>query len=120
MKKILILFSTILLLSACGAQKTKQHGNINPPSQVELGKFYFSRGEFDNAARAFSMALKSNPDNATLYFYHGQALARLKLYSKAIDDFSQAIDLKKILLMPISIKPWPMHQLIILMKRKKF
>jgi tetratricopeptide (TPR) repeat protein len=95
MKKILILFSTILLLSACGAQKTKQHGNINPPSQVELGKFYFSRGEFDNAARAFSMALKSNPDNATLYFYHGQALARLKLYSKAIDDFSQAIDLKK-------------------------
>jgi tetratricopeptide (TPR) repeat protein len=95
MKKLMILFSTILFLSACGVQKAKQQGNIAPPSHVELGKFYFSRGEYDNAAKAFSMALKSNPDNATLYFYHGQTLARLKLYAKAIDDFSHAINLKK-------------------------
>jgi len=95
MKKLIIFFSTILLLSACGVHKTKQHGKITPPSHVELGKFYFSRGEYDKAARAFAMELKSNPDNATLYFYHGQSLARLKLYAKAIDDFSRAIDLKK-------------------------
>ena len=83
------------MLLGCTVQKGKHSGDIKPASHVEIGKFYLSRGEYENAVKAFTLAIKTNSNNATLYFYRGQGLIRLKLYSKAIDDFSRAIDLRK-------------------------
>ncbi len=49
------------------AQQISKTNRPDPNAQVFLGKQYAKRGDFDNAARAYHVAIKVDPENALAY-----------------------------------------------------
>lgn len=49
------------------AQQISKQNRPDPRAQIFLGKQYAERGDFDNAARAYHIAIKLDPENAGAY-----------------------------------------------------
>lgn len=59
-----------------------------------LGWICFEQGDYEQAERAFSDALKLEPSKASIYNERGQARVQLNKYREAIQDFTSLIGLE--------------------------
>lgn len=62
------------------------------------GKKYFSNGNYEEAAKNFSLAIGQNPNRADYYIDYGMALIGLEHYDKAMEQFDRVIMEKKIMM----------------------
>lgn len=60
------------------------------------GKKYFASGNYEEAARCFSLAIDENPHRAEYYIDYGMAFIGLSRYDEAIEQFDRVIMDKKI------------------------
>jgi tetratricopeptide (TPR) repeat protein len=69
-------------------------------AEKEYVKFYNKgvvankKGDFDEAIRYYSKAIRLKPDSAALFYVRGRAYVEKERYDNAISDFSRAITLK--------------------------
>ena len=81
---LLFLFLLNLLIIGCSwSQLTK----------YELGVESYNNGRYRTAVEYFTRAIWEDPVNAELYFFRGNAMAKLKLYDDAIHNYTTAIKL---------------------------
>ncbi|MDR2151460.1 MAG: tetratricopeptide repeat protein [Helicobacteraceae bacterium] len=62
-------------------------------SAVERGGAAYERGDYQEAVKQYSIAIKESPKNPHRYAMRGVAYSQLGKYSSAITDFNQAIKL---------------------------
>lgn len=89
LKKLLsigLFFIMILILSGCS-----QAGGY-----YKSGKKYFGSGNYEEAAKQFSLAIDENPNRAEYYIDYGMALIGLSRYDEAIEQLDGIIMDKKI------------------------
>jgi tetratricopeptide (TPR) repeat protein len=91
MKKLLpILFVIIMMVISSGCSKADGY--------YRNGKKYFSNGNYEEAAKHFSLAIEGNPNRAEYYIDYGMALIGLSKYDEAIEQFNRVIIDKNIVI----------------------
>lgn len=60
------------------------------------GKNYFANGNYEEAAKYFTLAIEENPNRAEYYIDYGMALIGLSRYDEAVKEFDRIIMDKKI------------------------
>lgn len=73
-----------LLENACS------FSSCNPAAYYELGSIYLSRDEDESAIASFEKATQLGFKTFELHFNYGQALAKLGLFNRAFEQFTQA------------------------------
>lgn len=70
--------------------------NENPKEKretiVELGKFYFLNGKYEQAMREFNKALEINPKDADIYYHMGLICESRNKRDEAQDAYEQALE----------------------------
>jgi tetratricopeptide (TPR) repeat protein len=61
---------------------------------LKKGINYLDQGKYEEALQIFGMLLIGEPRNASLHYYKGNTLHKLKRYEEAIESFKLAIKLK--------------------------
>ncbi|WP_395476637.1 tetratricopeptide repeat protein [Rickettsia endosymbiont of Pantilius tunicatus] len=61
---------------------------------LKKGINYLDQGKYEEALKVFGMLLIVEPRNASLHYYRGNTLHKLKRYDEAIESFKAAIKLK--------------------------
>ena len=92
MKRQLILgFSIVLIasLGGCGPTTEEKVQNL-----FQSAKGWIAKGEYDQAIKDYSEAIKLKPDDAFAWYERGKAYAYKGDYDQAIKDYSKAIELK--------------------------
>ena len=69
------------------------NGKQNPAVSVLLGKTHLKLGDKALAMQSFNSAIKTDPSNASIYYYRGNLQYQNKAYEKALEDFSTAVKL---------------------------
>ncbi len=69
--------------------------NSRPPMTVEqykeMGDTFREQGRYDDALRAYDMALQLNPNDAVAHNNAGLALAKLNKYGDALQAYDRAL-----------------------------
>ncbi|HQT21204.1 MAG: hypothetical protein B7X83_03865 [Polynucleobacter sp. 17-46-58] len=71
-------------------EKACSFSSCNPAAYYELGSIYLSRDEDESAIASFEKATQLGFKTFELHFNYGQALAKLGLFSRAFEQFTQA------------------------------
>ncbi len=83
-------------ISACTAAITskKHQGAELATAHIVRGNAYFSRGDYNNAARDYDEAIQLNPKNSVAFYNRGNVYNRLGQYDDAIENYDKAIELR--------------------------
>ena len=75
--------------------KKKQSGDApkNEAEIIEMGKFYFLNGKYDNAIDEFNKALEINPGNAEVYYHLGLIFENRNMSAEAQDMYEKALSI---------------------------
>jgi tetratricopeptide (TPR) repeat protein len=102
MKHIIIGVVGIMVLMTMGCSATISASPTQTPEPViketalqwfERGNAYVQAGNYEDAVKAFTLAIASEPNFADAYYSRGLVLGRSGKHEQAIDDFTQAIAL---------------------------
>jgi|SRR5580704_1326028 tetratricopeptide (TPR) repeat protein len=85
--------STGLCLAVCGVLWGCAESSESPEVLVERGHLLEGRGEFQEAIDAYTKALASRPNDATIFYDRGVAFGRLSQWKEAADNYTRSIEL---------------------------
>ncbi|NQT10379.1 MAG: tetratricopeptide repeat protein [Desulfobacteraceae bacterium] len=92
----LMIVTSLSIYLVCGCSSTTElkqtWGHIE--TYVERGKFYMSKGQYDQAISEFNKAIQINPKYVNAYLYRGHAYAEKGQYDQAISEFNSLLRLK--------------------------
>lgn len=83
-------------ISACTAAITskKHQGAELATAHIVRGNAYFSKGDYNGAARDYDEAIQLNPKNSVAFYNRGNVYNRLGQYDDAIENYDKAIELR--------------------------
>jgi tetratricopeptide (TPR) repeat protein len=73
--------------------RTSDMEKIHSISYDRRGAAYFGKGDYGNAIKDFSEAIRLNPEQRLAYYNRGNVYARMGKFNRAIEDCSEAIRL---------------------------
>jgi len=84
-------------ISACTAAITskKHQGAELATAHIVRGNAYFSKGDYNGAARDYDEAVRLNPKNSVAFYNRGNVYNRLGQYDDAIENYDKAIELRQ-------------------------
>ena len=95
MKQCAVLFSVLMMLTACTTERVMDPANKERASELnsQLGLGYLKQGDFERAEKKLQRALKFNPDNADAHHFMAELYRRLGEFDKAEKYYKTALDL---------------------------
>jgi tetratricopeptide (TPR) repeat protein len=88
---LLFLLAAILITAGCTHNKTIE--GFSATNWSEIGRQASDANRWNEALTAYSKAIELNPNDASVYYYHGTAYSKLGNYKQSIADFDKAIEL---------------------------
>lgn len=90
MKKLIFLFSTILLMAMTGCENPAKSRLYTEEGSKQLLRY----SDFQKAEETLTKAIKYDKNNFEAYYYRGCAKVNAKKYNEAIADFKKAVEIK--------------------------